>query len=1434
MSSDAGARKLPPVIAAQLDGYRRRDRVLTVARGAALTVCVYLGLVVVLCLLDRFVLMPTWLRAALSAASFCGVAACAWLFLLRPVRRGGSLRETALSMEAAHHAFEEGLATTVDHLAGPGMQGIASPALVGEVAGRSAEVAAGVDLRRLLPFERAKRFVVGAAAAACVLAVLFAVPGLDFARLFARFHLPLANIGRASSLRLEVEPGSVIIGTGDGVTITATAAGRPEGPVVLRLRPRGSAWSRTEMPGSEAPSDGPTSRLARRQSSAVEGGLAFVYAIESVTSSFDYYVTADDAESAVYTVTAVDRPLPELFRITRRPPGYTGARPVTVEQQTGAIEALKGSSVRLEVVPSRRLIEARMVTEENELPMAVAEGGMLASREFPVEGDGEYSLVLVGEHRIGEKHANTYPIRALPDRPPSVRAELAGPARAAEPGGVLFIRYKVSDDWGVKDVHSQVRLNAGRPVVSELPVRGAGRSVAGEIAVDLRKLGATDGDHVSIGLVARDALDQAGMSVPIDIWLGHDQASRRAAERADRVASAAKRAERLRELEKEAAELRRETADLLEKPGWSAEGERKLAELRRLERELARHAESARRELEEAKRLAADDRLRRALATAARRLMRKEMESGRIEESLAELDAEIARARRDAAFELERAAGKAPRDLNLADRLGDIAAGERARSAVEREEALAERKAKLEEMKEGAPSPAQEVFLEREEEMIKWHELQLARNIEELGLDGAKEDWKDEAEAIIARGEDAADKLAREGRLAPELAALAEEARRLTAEPEAPAERGIEAIRADLDAVEAELARAARDEGELARPDYAAARDDDLARAALEGVERDALGHEETNEEMNEGPPADFKKAARRAAADLAEAAEALEALENAAEARREPALEEPDRAELEAREREAEAARDVLARLAGRPEETLQRLAERQSEVADQAAEAARRDELPELARTQEHLAEEAERLAERLVHEANAATAEPQPDVERIAELDALREGLEGLAQEKMEPAALALERAAEAAEPVVEPGSQPGEVGPPEPGQPGMEAAGAEQRAAELTREAAEGLAELADAARRMADERAAAEALGDQEGPLAELAKLADLEQAQRDLMEKTGAQEPGEGAAEPALAEEQEALADRSREVLDGLDAAGSRAEALSEAAAAAARQAQALAETADELAQDLRRGSSPESGLPRASEVAEGARDLAQEAARAETAAQASAPQAAAPLAAGREAATEAAGAAEEAAQAMQTGTAAPAAENLSEASLALEEAAEALQAAAALASRTAAALPEAGVERAADEQSRAAEALASEAQGSQEQALAHQASALREIAEAQQGLAQAINTARTESFAAAESPSAPAGQAPSAATPSEQEGGGGGGGRRLVPEGEVASTPDRQPEDGTEWGRLREGEDPSTYAEREGYSLDYADSIRLYFEAVAREGRRE
>jgi hypothetical protein len=34
--------------------------------------------------------------------------------------------------------------------------------------------------------------------------------------------------------------------------------------------------------------------------------------------------------------------------------------------------------------------------------------------------------------------------------------------------------------------------------------------------------------------------------------------------------------------------------------------------------------------------------------------------------------------------------------------------------------------------------------------------------------------------------------------------------------------------------------------------------------------------------------------------------------------------------------------------------------------------------------------------------------------------------------------------------------------------------------------------------------------------------------------------------------------------------------------------------------------------------------------------------------------------------------------------------------------------------------------------------------------------------------------------------------------------------------------------------DDASSFAEREGIAAQYADPIRLYFEAVAREGRRE
>jgi hypothetical protein len=566
-------KRLPPEVVRCLDDYRSRARSFAIVKGAALTVTVYVVIVVVAALLDRFVRMPAWLRAVLSFGSISAVLALAYYALIRPFVVRPGARETALDLERTDPDFNEGLVTTVDHLATDGMPTAFSRALLSEVARGSANIAGELDVSDVMPARLVRRILVVSLVAVAVFAALFAVPGLGFARLVARFHAPLANMPRASLIELKVQPGSKVVGVGDSEEIRASLSAPYEGRVVLHVRPEGESWTESEM----------ASRAASA-ALAPEGPrpLDFARKIDVVTSTFDYYVTAGDAESAAYRIVAVDRPLPELFRVTYKPPAYTGSPPNTEEGPTGAVRGLKGSHVTLSIKPSVAVAEAKLVKDGFSIPMVISEEGMLAACEFELEKDGSYSLQLAGAHGLANREGREYPIKALDDAPPTVNANLIRAGSRVDPEGALRIRYDARDDWGVEGVRSFVSLNGGDAEAKDLAVAQPGRKAASDFLVDLATLSAKRGDHVSVLVSARDALGQVGRSREVMVWLGRDVTAREAAERAKRIAAAAEAVREMEKLQQVLQNDRAELAELMKEEAWSPESERKHAEVRRL------------------------------------------------------------------------------------------------------------------------------------------------------------------------------------------------------------------------------------------------------------------------------------------------------------------------------------------------------------------------------------------------------------------------------------------------------------------------------------------------------------------------------------------------------------------------------------------------------------------------------------------------------------------------------------------------------------------------------------------------------------------------------------------------------------------------------------------------------------------------------------
>lgn len=285
----------------------------------------------------------------------------------------------------------------------------------------------------------------------------------------------------------------------------ATLADRPTGddPWALALwqahRDRAATQIRRIRVGAPRPG------LARLDRRALRGALAVALVAAVVAAGAE---APERLRRAVTPAFALP-PAPAALRLEAwvTPPAYTGAPPVFLSPQGGAVTVPQGSRLQLalsgglggtpELLMDGRATEFRTLDRGSYAAEAVlAEGGRLAIRRDGAE-IAQWSLTVQA------------------DAPPVV-AFTEPPARAQRGLG-LRLPWRVEDDWGAVALRAELRLVArpqAAPHVIELPLPAASVKQARGAAQPDLSAHPWAGLEVEIRLVARDGAGQEGQAEP--------------------------------------------------------------------------------------------------------------------------------------------------------------------------------------------------------------------------------------------------------------------------------------------------------------------------------------------------------------------------------------------------------------------------------------------------------------------------------------------------------------------------------------------------------------------------------------------------------------------------------------------------------------------------------------------------------------------------------------------------------------------------------------------------------------------------------------------------------------------------------------------------------------------------------------------------------
>ena len=462
---------------------RRRWRVKLAVRGAArVALAAFVLFLVAAYGLEWARFTPASIIGA-RVAMLVVIVAAAWVFLVRPLRRRVTDEQVALYLEEHDPSLQAMLVSAVE--ASRSASNDRSEALVRKLVEQAIEKCLAADSARRVEQLPLRRWAT-ALATVGIVAALAVLLGPAFLRnAVSALLLVSRDVEAAAPYKIDVKPGNTTVPKGADESITAKLLGFNSEDA--------SVWAR-RSPNEKFEAV----PLAKNDAGQYEGILF------DVKAPLDYYVEAAGVRSATYTLKVVDLPYVQRMDLEYHFPAYTGLDPQKVED-AGDIAVLRGTEVRVKVIPTMKTTGGRIALNENDtIPLTLQADGSLTG-SFKADKDGFYHVELNAP--TGEKVTASpkYTIDTLADEAPTVTFHKPGRDTSASPIEEVFVEANADDDYGVKNLELVYSVNGGPEKTVKLfdGSRRMSEVTAGHTFY-LEEMGVQPGDSVSYYARATD------------------------------------------------------------------------------------------------------------------------------------------------------------------------------------------------------------------------------------------------------------------------------------------------------------------------------------------------------------------------------------------------------------------------------------------------------------------------------------------------------------------------------------------------------------------------------------------------------------------------------------------------------------------------------------------------------------------------------------------------------------------------------------------------------------------------------------------------------------------------------------------------------------------------------------------------------------------
>jgi len=194
----------------------------------------------------------------------------------------------------------------------------------------------------------------------------------------------------------------------------------------------------------------------------------YSYVVDEVYEDYRYraYLPAEHFWQAwekiitpYYYISVTDRPIMEEFTIKISPPEYSGL-PISIQKANQSdVNALKGSSIRIDLKSNRKLKKVFLSLNQQKMPLKIR--GKRAAGGFKFKEDALLKILLEDNRGITNQNPIPYHMQIIPDLKPEMTVIQPQPVLELGTDQIIPIQIKIEDDFGFSTL--QIGYEIKRP-----------------------------------------------------------------------------------------------------------------------------------------------------------------------------------------------------------------------------------------------------------------------------------------------------------------------------------------------------------------------------------------------------------------------------------------------------------------------------------------------------------------------------------------------------------------------------------------------------------------------------------------------------------------------------------------------------------------------------------------------------------------------------------------------------------------------------------------------------------------------------------------------------------------------------------------------------------------------------------------------------------